>query len=251
MDNSKTIEEVKVLALKFNEIGDMTIEVRTNNGDTKYLDDKQLYTDEHMTSKFDLSKFMESDRTVLVCRNVEHKLKATLVIDEKGKLCIKGNPFFCWLGGMEVHTSTLIPVKEVLFTEGYNIWVTPFGTTNIYGSLDELEYYNERKMVNYKDGSVDIIGGQHKDFDFNDKQKEALENFKESYRKLCESGIDLIGNDYHLYALNVKGKNIYDPYMEVDDMCDVPDQAYIDLDIDINTASNGLCYKMHNRSVES
>ena len=246
MDNSRTIEEVKVLAFKFNEIGDMTVEVRTNNGDTKCLDNKQLYTDKHMTTKFDLAWFIVSNNTALVCRNIEHKLKAFMVIDEEGKLCIKGK--FYWLDGWEVRHTTLIPVKEVLFTEDHPIFVTLFGTMNIYKSLEELEYYNERKVVNYDYGSIDIIGGQHKDFDLDDKQKEALKNFKESYKKLCDSGIYLTEEDSNLYALNVKDKIIYDPYGVIDDgAIDVPCQAYIDLDIEIGATPEALYYKQMNK----
>ncbi len=250
-DNAGTIEQVKVLEFNFNELGHMVAKVCTNDDEIVELyDDKQLYLDEHMTEKFSLSKLVEAHGVAFISRPIEYKIKVIMVIDENGELCIKG-PLY-WLDGMEVRTSSMIPVKKILFMEQpWDVWVTTFNTVTYYRSIEELEYYNERKVVNYEDGSVDIIGGQHKDFDFDDKQRKALENFKDAYKKLCKSGVNLYEIDNCIYAINTDGKSIIDPYGDPGDhKLDVPDQAYYDLDIEICMAPDGLLYKKMDSSVE-
>lgn len=253
MDNkfievNKQIMEVKLLEIKFNDNNDMTYKVLVKNGKDVMNNIKKLYVDKDMTNEFKISSL--ADFHVSVFNNTEHNIYAFLQInniDNTPSVCMPDNAEFHILDGMQVRKTKLIPVKKLIFDNRHIIAYTS-ETLPFYRNLEELNYYNERQVVNYQDGSVSTIGGEHKLWDLDKDQTEAWENFLKSYKKLRETGVVLF-YDYgnNIYILNAKGKSITDLSCGDDDYSDIPEQAWINTNEYLNYLSeDGMVYKQMN-----
>lgn len=249
---NKQIMEVRLLEIEFSD-NDMTCKVLVNNGKDVMDNIKKLYVNKDMTTEFKISSLVDFHASVF--NNTKHNLHAFLKINDADNtlnIYQPKNSEFHILDGMQVRTSKFIPVKKLFFDEN-RITAETNETLPFYNNLQELNYYNEREVVNYQDGSVSTIGGEHKIWDLDKDQAKAMEDFIKSYKKLRETGVALFRDfDDSIYALNSKGKSITDLESGDDDYSDIPEQAWIDLDTYINYLSeDGMVYKMNNSSVES
>lgn len=245
---NKQIMEVKLLEIEFDDNNEMTCKVLVNNGKDVMDNIKKLYTDKDMTTEFKVSSL--DDYHVRVFNNTEHNLYAFLKINNADNTLSVSRPDdeFYILDSMEVRKAKLIPVKKLIFDDRYIIAYTS-ETLPFYKNLKDLNYYNERQVVNYQDGSVSTIGGEHKLWDLDKDQTEAWENFLKSYKKLRETGVALfVDYDYNVCALNAKGKSITDvESKDDDDYSDIPEQAWIYTGTYMNYLSGeGMIYKQMN-----
>ncbi|MBO4531473.1 MAG: hypothetical protein J5767_12650 [Paludibacteraceae bacterium] len=242
---NKQIMEVKLLEMEFDDNNEMTFKVLVKNGKDVMNNIKKIYTDKDMTTEVKVSSFV--DYYISVFNNTEHNLDAYLIInDADNTLSISrlDNEFHI-LDGMQVKKVKLIPVKKLVF-DGDRIIAYTSETLPFYKDLEELNYYNEREVVNYQDGSISTIGGEHKLWDLDKDQTEAWENFIKSYKKLRETGIALFLNcDEDIYALNSKGKSITCGGFADDSYSEIPEQAWIDINECLNYISDdeGMFYK--------
>lgn len=245
---NKQIMEVKLLEIEFDDNNEMTCKVLVNNGKDVMDNIKKLYTDKDMTNEFKISSFAGSH--VSVFNNTKHNIYAILKINDADNTLNVGcpnNAEFHILDGIQVRKTKFLPVRKLLFNENRIIAETS-ETLPFYRNLEELNYYNEREVVNYQDGSVSTIGGEHKLWDLDKDQTEAWEDFLKSYKKLRETGVALfVDYDYNVYALNAKGKSITDVASRDDDYSDIPKQAWIDTGTYMEYLSGeGMVYKQMN-----
>lgn len=245
----KQIVEVRLLEIEFSD-NDMTCKVLVKNGKDVMDNIKKLYTDKDMTNEFKISSL--ADYHISVFNNTEHNIHAFLQInniDDTLSVGFPNNAEFHILDGMQVRTSKLLPVKKMFFDKDGLITAETSETLPFYKNLEELNYYNEREVVRYEDGSVSTIGGEHKLWDLNKDQTEAWENFLKSYKKLRETGVALfVDFDYYVHALNANGKGITGGGSADDSYSDIPEQAWINTDIclDIISDDEGMVYKLMN-----
>lgn len=250
MDNkfievNKQIMEVKLLEMEFDDNNEMTYKVLVKNGKDVMDNIKKLYTDKDMTTEVKVSSFV--DNIASVFNNTKHNIGAYLKInDADNTLNISrlDNEFHI-LDGMQVKKVKSIPVKKLVF-DGDRIIAYTSETLPFYKDLKELNYYNEREVVNYQDGSVSTIGGEHKLWDLDKDQAKAMEDFLKSYKKLREMGVVFFRNDNEdIYALNSRGKKVVSDYFADDSYSNVPDQAWIDTDVRFKYISDeAMCYKL-------
>lgn len=241
------IKEARLLEIEFND-NDMTYKVLVKNGKDVMSNIKKLYVNKDMTNEFKISSL--ADFHVSVFNNTEHNIYAFLKInnvDNTPSVSLPNNAEFHILDGMQVRKTKFLPVRKLLFN-GNRIIAETSETLPFYKNLEELNYYNERQVVNYQDGSVSTIGGEHKLWDLDKDQTEAWENFLKSYKKLRETGVALfVDYDYNVYVLNAKGKSITDSSCGDDDYSDIPEQAWIDTGTYMEYLSGeGMVYKQMN-----
>lgn len=247
MEVNNQIMEVRLLKIEFND-NDITYEVLVKNGKDVMGNIKKLYVNKDMTNEFKISSL--ADFHVSVFNNTEHNIYAFLKIndvDNTLNVGLPSNAEFHILDGMQVRKTKFLPVKKLHFN-GNRIIAETSETLPFYRNLEELNYYNERQVVNYQDGSVSTIGGEHKLWDLDKDQTEAWENFLKSYKKLRETGVALFKDyDDNIYILNAKGKSITDSSCGDDDYSDIPEQAWIDTNEYLSCKSeDGMVYKQLN-----
>lgn len=73
----------------------------------------------------------------------------------------------------------------------------------VFNSVEDYDWYNET-TVHHNDGSVEIIGGHGKNWEFNDKQTELIEKFKALQQEMRDNKIRIVwdNDDWDLYAIN-------------------------------------------------
>lgn len=120
--------------------------------------------------------------------------------------------FGCYYNDNGVRNSLNGYAKEICFTEEDSLLAdvvlcqidgTPLEPSRIFNSVETYNWYNET-TIHHNDGTVEVIGGTGKNWEFNEKQTQLIEQFLALQQEMKDNKIRIVfdGENWDLFAVN-------------------------------------------------